>query len=56
MLARKSKIKVDPPYTLALKAESKLAGKEREYGIDGKGGNDKGAVMHIWDRGGQEVE
>ncbi|MBA0754183.1 hypothetical protein Gogos_005485 [Gossypium gossypioides] len=26
--ARKSKISVDPPYTLALKAESKLAGKE----------------------------
>ncbi|PPD67532.1 hypothetical protein GOBAR_DD35590 [Gossypium barbadense] len=26
--ARKSKISVDPPYTLALKAESKLSGKE----------------------------
>ncbi|MBA0879258.1 hypothetical protein Goshw_024956 [Gossypium schwendimanii] len=33
--ARKSKISVDPPYTLALKAESKLAGKKENMELMG---------------------
>ncbi|MBA0712263.1 hypothetical protein Golax_011375 [Gossypium laxum] len=48
--ARKSKISVDPPYTLALKAESKLVGKEKKENNEIRGSQEN---MEL--KGGEEM-